>query len=362
NKCDQTFQENNNNILLSIFANILLISIDYKKGKLNIIESLESIYDSSIGFYIGMQDKDDKKELIYSKEFYNKYLAQESPVSRYIKMYKSIGEYIFTGHLDIEVLKQEILEKHYKTENKEEVAVNVLYFYEDVELDRLRECVEIVIKGIEEAYYSPKLYPGIYKLLIEFIDKKYIEKNKTELYKIFDYGLDNGLNKHEMPLHEARLNRYFENECEDENYKKLVCKIKDKRVEIIKSQKEALFTEFLDVLKGKDEEKLLQCFSKLESEKNFFVAIDQEKFSSEIIYMPNKGISMFGKLLQDKYLRISNARDFYSHEVEEIEAFTLKVEDKLKEAAIDPLKKDLVLRLIENLRKVKAHVSRLEVE
>ncbi|MGQ7054992.1 hypothetical protein, partial [Bacillus cereus group sp. BceL245] len=83
---------------------------------------------------------------------------------------------------------------------------------------------------------------------------------------------------------------------------------------------------------------------------------------SEIIYMPNKGISMFGKLLQDKYLRISNARDFYSHEVEEIEAFTLKVEDKLKEAAIDPLKKDLVLRLIENLRKVKAHVSRLEVE
>lgn len=32
NKCDQTFQENNNNILLSIFANILLISIDYKKG------------------------------------------------------------------------------------------------------------------------------------------------------------------------------------------------------------------------------------------------------------------------------------------------------------------------------------------
>lgn len=40
--------------------------------------------------------------------------------------------------------------------------------------------------------------------------------------------------------------------------------------------------------------------------------------------MPNKGISMFGKLLQDKYLRISNARDFYSHEVEEIEAFTLK--------------------------------------
>ena len=91
-------------------------------------------------------------------------------------MYKSIGEYIFTGHLDIEVLKQEILEKHYKTENKEEVAVNVLYFYEDVELDRLRECVEIVIKGIEEAYYSPKLYPGIYKLLIEFIDKNISKK------------------------------------------------------------------------------------------------------------------------------------------------------------------------------------------
>ena len=53
--------------------------------------------------------------------------------------------------------------------------------------------------------------------------------------------------------------------------------------------------------------------------------------------MPNKGISMFGKLLQDKYLRISNARDFYSHEVEEIEAFTLKVEDKLKRSSNRPV-------------------------
>ena len=105
---------------------------------------------------------------------------------------------------------------------------------------------------------------------------KIYRKNKTELYKIFDYGLDNGLNKHEMPLHEARLNRYFENECEDENYKKLVCKIKDKRVEIIKSQKEALFTEFLDVLKGKDEEKLLQCFSKLESEKTSLLLLTKK--------------------------------------------------------------------------------------
>ncbi|MCU5380269.1 KAP family NTPase [Bacillus cereus] len=271
NKWDQPFQDNKNNILLSIFANILLISIDYKKGILNSIELLEPLYDSYIGFYIGMQYKDDKKELTYSNEFYKKYLTKESPVSSYIKMYKSIGEYIFTGHLDIEVLKQEIWENHDKTENEEEVALNVVYFYEEVELDRLRECVEIVIKGIREAYYSPKLYPGIYKILIEFIDKNYIEKNKTELYTFFDAGLNKGLNKQEIPLHEDRLNRYFENGYEDENYKKLVCNIKDKRVEIIKSQKEDVFTEFLDILKGKDEVDLLQCFSKLESEKTSFL-------------------------------------------------------------------------------------------
>ena len=104
---------------------------------------------------------------------------------------------------------------------------------------------------------------------------KIYRKNKTELYKIFDYGLDNGLNKHEMPLHEARLNRYFENECEDENYKKLVCKIKDKRVEIIKSQKEALFTEFLDVLKGKMKRNYCSVFL-LESEKTSLLLLTKK--------------------------------------------------------------------------------------
>ncbi|MCU5380270.1 hypothetical protein OCA08_24355 [Bacillus cereus] len=78
--------------------------------------------------------------------------------------------------------------------------------------------------------------------------------------------------------------------------------------------------------------------------------------------MPNKGISKFSNFLQEKYLRISNASDFYSHEVAEIEAFTLKVESKLKEAIIDSLKTDLVLKLIEKLWEVKAHVSRLEIE
>lgn len=348
----------NNSILLSLFINVLLISDEYKKGLLHDVEQLEPLYNSYIGFLIGMRNKDGKREITYAEMFYHKYLEDNPLVGKNIILYRSILTYILTGHLDVEGLKKEIDEKHDESvKPEEELALKVINDYNNFELKQLRESVDIVIKGIKKGYYPPEYYPELYRLLSDFNNKKYIEKDKYELYESFNTGLEEGFNKHEIQLEEYSL-RHFDEVYEDVNYNKLVCKIKNKKVELIKLQKKTLFIEFVQALKEMDEEKLPSCISRLESEKNFFEIIDKEKFSQEIVSMPNGGINKFMSFLRFRYLQITNANEFYNHEVDNIEIFILAIENRLEKVSIDPLKKDLVLELIKTLQKTKKHVSK----
>ena len=62
--------------------------------------------------------------------------------------------------------------------------------------------------------------------------------------------------------------------------------------------------------------------------------------------------------LREKYLRISNARDFYSHEIDAINDFIKVIKRTLEETSVDVLKRDIILKLIAVLEDVTKHISK----
>ncbi|CDN36419.1 P-loop NTPase fold protein [Bacillus thuringiensis] len=355
NNCELV--ERNNRIRLSVFINILLISEDFKNGLVNEPKELELLYDLSTLGFLNFSSKEETKQEKYAKTFRDKYL-QNSMISELFKMHKSIGIYILTGHLNAELLEEEIKEIYLKQENKEQKALRVIYLYSEFELDELQSNIEIVIEGIEKGSYKPEIYLEVYRSLFHFKSENIIQLDLEQLQEKFNIGLQKSFELHGVEVEDYRLERNFYYAIEDQYYTELVHKIKEKKIEKIREKDHFLIEEFMCSIKEVDMDKFRMHYSQIKDKDSFFASVDQERLCNEIFDFPNKGIGMFSTFIKEKYLYISNANKFYKHEVEFIENLILSLRSKIEEVFIDSLKRSIVLELIGCLEKVKEHISK----
>lgn len=355
NSCETV--EKTNEISLSIFINILLISEDFKNGLINDPKELEMLYDlDTFGFLIPSSTEETKQEK-YAKYFRDTYLTN-SMISDLFKLHKAVGIYILTGHLNVERLEEEIKEIYFKTKSIEEKALNIVNLYFEFELEEVESSVEIVIKGIEKGSYKPQIYPRLYRTLFHFQSENIIELDLDHLQDMFNIGINKSFELHEVEEDNYRLERNFYYAFENKYHMELINKIKEKRIEKIRKKEQYLIEEFIFSLKDVNMDKFRMYYSQIKDKDNFFASMDQERLCNEIFVFSNKGISMLSTFLNEKYLRISNANEFYKHEVEFIESLILSLNRKIEEVSIDPLKRSIVLEFIDCLEKVKEHVSK----
>ncbi|MBO1624216.1 P-loop NTPase fold protein [Bacillus arachidis] len=163
-KC-KTLIKHNNEMYLSVFTNILLISNDYKEGELNRIEELEPLYDLiQLSFFIEFDNKKESSDLDYGSRFWYRYFKKQTIIRGFVHVYKSISEYILTGHLNVALLESEIKAKYSQEEEKlEDKALRIVENYIDYELDQINNSLQTLIEGIEKGYYTPDRYPRLYR-------------------------------------------------------------------------------------------------------------------------------------------------------------------------------------------------------
>ncbi|MCU5489836.1 hypothetical protein OCA95_25825, partial [Bacillus cereus] len=356
--CD-LLKEQHEVVRLCIFTNILLISIDYKEGVLQNKEELEPLYEpTALGFLLAFEKKEDGVKEEYKNIFWNKYLKNKTIISEFVHVYRSISEYILTGHLNVELFNNEIKRKYNQEEDPKEKALNIVENYMEFELNQLEESIEVVIQGLENGDYHPYKYPRLYYLLIEFSKNNYIKRDSGELYAICNNGLDKAVELYGLEDDEIRFERNFRVAFENENYEKLVSKIKATRIEKIREKEASVLDGFFKSIKEGDIEDFRVYNTNIINENNFFTIINQEQICNDIVSFSNKGLGFFMGFLREKYLRISNARDFYSHEIDAINDFIKVIKRTLEETSVDVLKRDIILKLIAVLEDVTKHISK----
>ncbi|HDX9511357.1 TPA: hypothetical protein ROY06_004685 [Bacillus cereus] len=357
NKCD-LLKEQNEAICLSVFTNILLISIDYKEGILKDKEELEYLYEPHmLGYLLSIEEKKGV-EPDYKSLFWNKYFKEKTIISEFIHLYKSVCDYILTGHLNVELFENEIKSRYIQEEDPKEKALKIVENYMEFELNQLEESVEFVCRSLENGEYHPHKYPNLYHLLFEFSKKKFTEIDLGKLYMTCDSGLEKALELYEFEEDEIRFDRQFGNVINNENYTKLVSKIEAKRIEKLKEKEADVLGGFFKSIKEADIERFREYYTKIRHENNFFTVINQEELCKELLSYPNKGLGFFMSFLREKYLRVSNARDFYSHEIDPINNFINAIKENLEEIPVDALKRDIILKLIKVLEEIIKHISK----
>ncbi|MEJ9111469.1 KAP family NTPase [Bacillus paramobilis] len=361
NKCS-LLEKNADIIYLSVFTNILLISVDFKEGILKNKQELEPLYElDALGFMIEFEKKDTKVEKEYKRIFWDKYLKNKTILKEFMHIYKSVSEYILTGHLDIELFKEEIKREYNQEEGSKDKAIKVINNYMEFELDELKNNVDIVIQSLEKGKYHPYRYPRTYYLLFEFNEKGFVEINSQMLYEICNEGLEKAIESYEIDdddYYEDRFNRYLNVDFVNEGYEMLVIKLKHKIIEKQREEKESILEGFFKSIKETNIENFRVYLNKIRYDNDFFTIINQEVICDDLVTFSNKGIGYFSSFLNEKYLRISNANEFYSHEIDSIIVFIDILSRKLDEVTIDLLKKSILLDLIYCLEQVINHISK----
>ncbi|PFK48939.1 P-loop NTPase fold protein [Bacillus cereus] len=360
NKCN-SLGKNADIICLSVFTNILLISVDFKEGILKNKQELEPLYElDALGFMIEFEKKGIKVEKEYKRIFWDKYLKNKTILKEFMHIYKSVSEYILTGHLDIELFKEEIKREYNQEEGSKDKAIKVINNYMEFELDELNTNVDIVIQSLEKGEYHPYRYPRTYYLLFEFNEKGFVEINSQMLYEICNDGLEKAIELYEIDHddYEDRFNRYLNVDFVNEGYEMLVIKLKHKIIEELREKKESILESFFKSIKEGNIENFRVYIDKIRYENDFFTIINQEVVCDNLITSSNKGLGFFFSFLREKYLRVSNAHEFYSHEIDRIIAFQNTLSKRLSEVTIDALKKSIIVDLINCLEDIIKHLSK----
>ncbi|EOP02062.1 hypothetical protein ICS_05696 [Bacillus cereus BAG2O-3] len=361
NKCN-LLEKNNDIIYLSILTNILLISVDFKDGILKDKKELEPLYElEALGFMIAFENKlnkDNKAEKEYKRLFWDKYFKDKTILKEFIHIYKSVSEYILTGHLDVKLFEEEIKRKYIQKEDEKDKALKIVDNYTEFELEELKENVDIVVLSLENGEYHPYSYPRIYHSLFEFNEKGYFDINSKQLYKICNSGLEKAFDSYELEIDDdgSGFKRHFHMNFENKNYKNLVYKLKNTRIEKLRAKKENNLEGFFKSIKEGNIENFRVCMNEIRYENDFFIIINQEEICDEIIASSNRGLGFLLSFLREKYLRISNASEFHSHEIDSIIILKNNLSKRLNEVNIDALKKSIIVDLIYCLEDVINHL------
>lgn len=351
-------EDENFKITLSIFLNVLLLSVEYKNGEIAKVDDIEFIYNQQFK-YLKRKSVVEKPKS-YEEQFKERYLNNKPLIKDNVLFYREIGLFILEGILNVEKFVNEIHEMNFKKTDSREIAMQNVYSYQELEFDELLSNIEILLAGVKEGYYLPPIYPSLFEHLYAFIEKGYREWNEEELYEHFQLGLLESLKTHKLNnLQEVQITTSLDGANTNNNYNKMVRLINETRQQQMEKGEQSTVTEFLEALKSVDIRKISIAYQEVRYKNELFSLIDLEDFSTEIFSWSNKSISTFISFLNEKYLRTSNAKELYASEVPYLKNLIKLINDKKSEheQTIDLLKMEVISTLLERLKKTKEHLS-----
>lgn len=343
----------------SIFLNVLVVSKEYKEGKVSKVKELDFLHGRHQFKNISIYSKD-KNE--YEDNYIQQYHTNDSNYfSKYIHYFESVSQYIIVGFLDSTKFKIELrtqLEFQNKSmnqdSNKKTSNIQILNAFNYYEERIVKKAQLEVINQIREGTYS---CPEIIEITSIFLNLRdlgivfeEIEDAESTLFEAFSNQLstwnpsttfyewdirNRNLHNEVAPMIELLKARY--NNSDYANRKQNVIE---------------LFNAMIS------DELTSEKYKKVEYENEFFKILDDLDFLN-YLSKSNRLIATMNSIFSEKYLKVSNASDFIeTEEIEHIKKIIKKIQEYLhnKDSSLDTIKKYNLNKMLDQLFKVKTHL------
>lgn len=343
----------------TIFLNVLIVSKEYKDGIVSNPDDFNFVHGSFHFYFYGTSNKGEQS---YGESFINRYHQNNDYIIKNIHYFRSISENVITGFLDLDFFIGEIQDyiaykrkSIAKNSDQEIPPIDILRYFVLYDDDELRDaqievlskiqagvytCTEIIeitsvflsLEGNEMLFDETK---NALQILNEQFEKLLVDWKIPERFDIRDFKI-RGMHTGVTDMLEAlRVN------FEEKNYE---------------VRKQAVYNWLHALI---DDTVTKELYEKVEFERDFFKILIDLQF---IDYLSNSNefIVDINHLLNQKYIKISNASDFHSHEIEHIDILIGMIEKYVEEnnGKLGKVKTFNLRNLLKRLSEVKEHLQK----
>lgn len=350
----------NHDIYKTIFLDVLVISKEYKEGKISEVKELDFLHGRHQFIDMSIYSKD-KNE--YEDDYIQQYHANGSNYfSQSIHYFESVSQYIIEGFIDSNKLIIELKKylnfknksmnqnSNKKTSNIE--ILNTFNYYEEKTIKESQiEILDQVAKGIftcTEIIEVMSVFSYLEDLGILFDETK---DAKNILIREFCKQLNDwtpsedyfkwGIRNRNLHAEANSMLELLEKRSNDLNYE---------------NRKENV----INLLQAMNNDELTsELYAKIEFEREFFKILDEIDFMN-YLSKSNSLIANMRYIFSEKYLRISNANDFVTNEeIIYIDKLKLEIESYLRKSSdsLDKIKVYNLKEMLNQLNKVKDHLQ-----
>jgi len=341
-------------IMQTVFLNILIISAEYKEGNIASVDQMAFAHGESIYFSKTINKKD---EVSFEKNFIDRYYGKSNFINKYVYFFEAITQFILDGFTDMEEYEKQVLTylskwKRANRSGEELDPIQILHDFRMYSEDRVKEAQQNLLQKIENGELLASEYLGMYSLFsfFEEIGLILVEVNKDSIFK---KGFEIALQKWRPDNYEYP--HWRESEKQGDFYYEmksaLIEKSKNLKSEKVKENITQWITEVIDG------DLNAETYKKIEYEENFFRYLIELNIVEEYVINNNNFVNHLTGFLHHKYLRVSNAEDFHSQEIPYIEQFIEQIEHLASRSKIDRILSFNISELVEQLKKVKDHIS-----
>lgn len=342
----------------TLFLNVLIVSTEYKAGKVSKPDDFNFVH-GNFHFYLYGTSKDDQS---YEKSFIERYHQNNDYIFNNIHYFRSISQYVITGFLNVDVLMKEI--KNYiayktksvtKNSDKDISAIDILNYFGLYEDDVLKQAQIEVISKIQEGMYTCTEIIEITNVFLMLKDNEMLFDETENALQIlneqFEKFIDDWVVPDRFDIWDFKIRGMHTGV--NKMIEALRAKYEEKNYEV---RKQSVYN-WLQALIADQVTK--ELYEKVEFESDFFKILNELRF---IDYLTNSNefIVNINRLLNQKYLRISNASDYHSHEIEHIDTLIGMVDKYVEEnnGKLGKVKTFNLRNLLKRLSEVKEHLQK----
>lgn len=341
-------------IMQTVFLNILIVSAEYKEGNIFSVDQMAFAHGESIYFSKTFNKKD---EASFEKNFIDRYYGKSNFINNYVYFFEAITQFILDGFTDMEEYGKQV--STYLSKLKRACGsgdnldpIQILNDFRTFSEDKVREAQQNILQKIENGEFLASEYLGMYSLFSYFeeIDLILVEENKDSIFKKgFEIAFQKWMpNSYEYP-------HWREREKEGNFYYEMKDALIEKNKKLKAEQVKENITQWIkEVIEG---DLNAETYKKVEFENNLFKILIELNVVEEYVVNNKVFVNHLTGFLHHKYLQVSNAKDFYSQEIPFIEQFIEQIEHFAPKSKIDRIFNFNISELVEQLKKVKVHVS-----
>lgn len=335
----------------TLFLNTFVIAEEYKNGDLTEMNQLKNIYDSLYMFPFN-------KEESYEKKLLAKYHKKIAYFDKNIYYFKFVSKYILDGILDNsykEEIENYLTLKVRKNDIKKEEPLRLLNNFIVSEDEEIKEAQKKVLEKISQEGYLIGDYLNIHNIF-EILENKNLIFIDDDYKNIIETGFENTLNNW-IPKDEFDFYNFNpEINKEDVVISNMVNKINDKITHVTNKEKKNRVQNWLNGLSTDSIEPNL--YRNIEYENNLFQIFIDINLHKNIKFHSNKSLTYLRSFLDNKYLKVSNAKDFVNDtELNCIDEFLESLTKVLSTEEIQGLKKINIELLKKLLVEIKNHLT-----